>query len=205
MALNIDPEKGLVIAQGLSTGTDYVSDDYESHDHSALLVCWDVTQCGGAGATGTASIASGAVTGVTVTAGGTGYPNSGPVTFSGGGGSGAAGTYTAVSGVIQSVVIDTAGTGYTTPPTPAFGTGLGSDYMVMEIQGKDEASGKYYKILDSPHISTVGFRQYRVHPMLTDATNSVAKDFIPRVFRLVISETGGTASFIFSLYYSLIP
>lgn len=61
---------------------------------------------------------------VDVTAGGTGYPNSGTVNFSSGA---ATGTYTASSGVIQSVTITAGGNSYITAPTVTFsGAGTGA-------------------------------------------------------------------------------
>ncbi len=68
----------------------------------------------------------GALTGVGVTDGGSGYSDSFAVTFSGGGGSGAAATATATSGVIQSITLTNFGTGYTSAPTPVLSAGGGS-------------------------------------------------------------------------------
>jgi len=59
---------------------------------------------------------------VDITNGGTGYPNSGTVTFTGGG-LGATGTYTASGGVIQSVTITNGGNSYTSAPTVTFSGG----------------------------------------------------------------------------------
>lgn len=65
---------------------------------------------------------------VTINDGGSGYPDSGTVTFSSGT---AAGTYTAKDGVIQSVTITAGGDSYTTAPTAIFsGGGSGEDVTV---------------------------------------------------------------------------
>jgi hypothetical protein len=71
----------------------------------------------GAGATATATVANGAVTGFTVTAGGSGYTVAPAVTLAGGGGTGAAATATIANGVVTSIAIGNAGTAYTSPPT----------------------------------------------------------------------------------------
>jgi hypothetical protein len=72
------------------------------------------------------------VTGVTLSAGGTGYTNGTfPLQITGGGGTGAAGTITVVGGVAQQPVITDKGINYTSAPTVAAsgvtgGTGLGT-------------------------------------------------------------------------------
>jgi hypothetical protein len=70
-------------------------------------------------ATATSTIASGAVTGVTITSGGSGYSTVPAVTFSGGAGTGAAATAVVTGGVVTAVNVTTPGTGYTTAPTVA--------------------------------------------------------------------------------------
>ena len=78
----------------------------------------------GSGATGTATVSSGAVTGVNVTDGGINYAVAPSVWFVGGGGSGARATATVASGGVTSVSVDEGGTGYTSAPTVAFRVGL---------------------------------------------------------------------------------
>lgn len=74
----------------------------------------------GSGATGTAVIAAGAVSSVTVTAGGSSYVTAPTVAFSGGGGTGATATATIASGVVTAVTITAGGSGYTSAPTVTF-------------------------------------------------------------------------------------
>ncbi len=62
---------------------------------------------------------AGAVTSVTITAGGSGY-TAGTVSATGGGGTGFAGTYTVTSGAVVSITITNAGVGYTSVPTIVF-------------------------------------------------------------------------------------
>ncbi|HEX3465721.1 MAG TPA: lipase family protein [Candidatus Elarobacter sp.] len=90
------------------------------------LTCMHVTDAydiGGSGATAQATVAGGAVTSVTVTAGGSDYYFAPLVTFSGGGGSGATAVAT-VGGLIDhyvdSVTVNRGGAGYASAPNVAF-------------------------------------------------------------------------------------
>lgn len=74
----------------------------------------------GTGASATATISGGAVTGTTALVGGTGYDSAPLVTFSGGGGTGATAVAVVVGGIVTSVNITSGGTGYATAPTIAF-------------------------------------------------------------------------------------
>lgn len=67
-----------------------------------------------------------AVTGATVTAGGTGYTTAPAVTFTGGGGSGATATSAITAGAVTSITITSGGSGYTTAPTVGFTGGGGT-------------------------------------------------------------------------------
>jgi len=81
---------------------------------------------GGRAVSGVPTVTNGSVTDVQVTAGGTGYSASFPVSFIGGGGSGATATAFATAGVVTSVLILTPGSGYTTAPAADFSAGLGT-------------------------------------------------------------------------------
>jgi hypothetical protein len=77
---------------------------------------------GGSGATATASVSSGGVSSVTVTAAGSGYTTAPAVIFVGGGGSGAV-AHTTLSGTgVVTVVVTSAGGGYTSPPAVIIST-----------------------------------------------------------------------------------
>ena len=80
---------------------------------------------GGRAVSGVPVVTNGAVIDVSITAGGTGYSASFPVSFVGGGGAGATATAFATLGVITSVTMLTGGSGYTTTPTADFSLGLG--------------------------------------------------------------------------------
>lgn len=72
----------------------------------------------GSGATfGTVTYSAGAVTGVPVTAGGTGYTVPPRIKLTGGGGTGAIAQATVVAGVITAITIVAGGSGYTSAPT----------------------------------------------------------------------------------------
>jgi hypothetical protein len=61
--------------------------------------------------------------------------------------------------------------------------------VVFTIQGKDPTSGKYYPILASAAITTSGETHVlRVHPDLMAAANTVAKDMLPAVWRVVAAH-----------------
>lgn len=79
----------------------------------------------GSGATATATIATGAVDTVSVTAGGTNYAAAPTVVLTGGGGTGATATATIANGVVVAITVTAGGTGYTTAPTVSF-TGGGA-------------------------------------------------------------------------------
>lgn len=72
---------------------------------------------------------TGIVSSVAIVAGGTGYPNTGTVAFSGGGGQNAAGTFAASGGVINSIAITNPGSGYTSAPTPSIVAATGSGFV----------------------------------------------------------------------------
>lgn len=68
-------------------------------------------------ATATASISSGAVSSISVTAGGTGYSMNPTVTITGGGGTGAIATSVISNGVVTGITVVSGGSGYTGAPT----------------------------------------------------------------------------------------
>jgi hypothetical protein len=71
----------------------------------------------GSGASVTATVAGGAVTGFTGLVGGSGYINGALISFSGGGGTGAVAVATVTGGVITAITVFNGGTGYTSAPT----------------------------------------------------------------------------------------
>lgn len=75
--------------------------------------------------------------------------------------------------------------------------------VVFTIQGKDPASGKYYTILASAAIVGTGTTVLRVHPDLTAAANTVAKDMVPAVWRVTATHAD-TDSITYSVGVSLV-
>lgn len=78
--------------------------------------------------------------------------------------------------------------------------------VVFTIEGKDIASGKYYTILASAAQTGVTTNPLilRVHPQLTAAANTVAKDMLPAVWR--VSATHADAdSITYTVSASMVP
>src|SRR5207245_288070 len=95
-------------------GFDLVADPGNSQRYYAAV---------GAFAAGRATIAGGAVTGVTIAVSSGGFTSAPMVTFTGGGGTGAAGTATIAGGFVTGVTITSPGTGYTSAPKVTFSGG----------------------------------------------------------------------------------
>jgi hypothetical protein len=74
----------------------------------------------------------------------------------------------------------------------------GTHALVVTIQGKDPASGKYSTILASASLTGVGTTQLRVYPGLTAASNLVASDVLPAEWRVNFNHTK-TASSTFTM------
>lgn len=77
--------------------------------------------------------------------------------------------------------------------TAAAGTGV-----TPKIQGKDAASGKYYDVLVGSVITTTGTSVLKVGPGLTASANAAASDFLPAVWRVVVTHSDSS-----SLTYSV--
>ena len=68
--------------------------------------------------------------------------------------------------------------------------------VVVTIQKKDKASGKYIDVLSSASLTVVGTTVLTMHPDLTAAANSIAKDVLPEQWRVrIVSGAGVTPSF----------
>lgn len=59
----------------------------------------------------------------------------------------------------------------------------------ITIQGKDEASGKFYTILTAAAVSTVSTQVLQVHPQMTAVNNLVANALLPANIRVSIAHT----------------
>jgi len=91
-------------------------------------------------ATATAVLTDGAVTSITVTAGGSGYTSAPTVTIGGGGGNGATATAVLTDGVVTSITVGTGagGSGYTSAPTVTVGDSF------VSIKGWDDDTEKAF-------------------------------------------------------------
>ena len=87
------------------------------------------------GAFATATIGGGAVTGFTITDGGSGFTTAPAVTITGGGGTGATATATVTGGVVTGIAVATGGTGYTSAPTVTIGTGSLTSITLTGVGG----------------------------------------------------------------------
>ena len=55
------------------------------------------------------------------------------------------------------------------------------------IDGFDPASGKWYNILTGAAVTAVGTTVLTIHPWITASANVKANDFLPEVFRVVMT------------------
>ena len=135
---------------------------------------------GQSGATATAIVSGGSVTGINVTAGGTGYTNAPSITFSGNvGGIGATATAIVSSGSVTGINVTAGGTGYTIAPNVIIiggGTGvIGVDSTLVTFSNNIEvlrsvnaqnevtSQGGLHRLsnkknFDIPHPSKEGYR-----------------------------------------------
>ena len=81
-------------------------------------------------------------------------------------------------------------------------TVVGTGSVTVSIDGKDSASGKYYNILTSAPITTNSTNRYRVGRDLVAVANTVAQDYLPRVFRIVVTANNANSA-TYSVGYNL--
>lgn len=65
--------------------------------------------------------------------------------------------------------------------------------IVVTIEGKDPASGKYYTILASAAYTTNGSRQLRVSPNIAASANLIAQDHLPATWRVTVTHGNANA------------
>jgi len=81
-------------------------------------------------------------------------------------------------------------------------TTVGTGSVTITINGKDVASGKYYLILAGAAVTTNSTNRYRVGPTITAAANSIAQDYLPRTFQIVVTANNANSA-TYSVGYSL--
>lgn len=89
------------------------------------------------GATGTATVNSGAVSAVTLTSGGMLYQATPLCVFSGGGGTGATATATVTSGAVSGITLGSGGSGYTSAPSLSIVSADGDDTDISKVTNTD--------------------------------------------------------------------
>lgn len=73
-------------------------------------------------------------------------------------------------------------------------TSIGTGNVTLSIQGKDNASGKYYTIFTGAAVSTNSTNVYTVYPGITAAANVSAAAVLPRVWRVVVTANNANAT-----------
>lgn len=66
--------------------------------------------------------------------------------------------------------------------------------IVVTIQGKDPASGKYYTLLQSASLTGTGTTLLTVHPSVVASANVAASHVLPRTWRVLVTHTPDGAS-----------
>ena len=94
-------------------------------------------------------------------------------------------------------------TGTATGLTPAAASANTTDGSVTvdvtpKIEGYDPISGKYYTILEGTAIVAAGTTVLRVHPSLTTAANTIAKDMLPKHYKFTMTH-GDVVNVIYSV------
>jgi CO/xanthine dehydrogenase Mo-binding subunit len=107
-------------------------------DHVSPKKPWYLAVKGAQNAHGNIKVDPGTITGINVTAAGSGYTSAPTVTLTGGGGTGAAATATVTNGAITAFTLTSAGSGYTSAPvlTLSGGGGTGGNGSVQFKFGK---------------------------------------------------------------------
>lgn len=75
--------------------------------------------------------------------------------------------------------------------------------LVVTIDAKDPASGKYYNLLTGAAIVAVSTNVYRIYPGLAAVAGTVS-DVLPRTFRIVVTPADNK-SVTYSVGYNIIP
>jgi hypothetical protein len=82
-------------------------------------------------------------------------------------------------------------------------TTVGTASVTVSIDGKDTVSGKYYNILTGAAIITNSTNRYKVGPNIAAVANSIAQDYLPRIFRIVVTANNANSG-TYSVGYCLV-
>lgn len=81
-------------------------------------------------------------------------------------------------------------------------TGGTSPSITVTVNGKS-ASGVYYPLLVGAAIAAVGTQVLKIGPALTAAANSIANDWVPRTFQVVVTVAGAPTGLAYTVDYNL--
>lgn len=81
-------------------------------------------------------------------------------------------------------------------------TTVGTGNVTLTINGKDQASGKYYLILAGAAVSSNSTNRYKVGPNIGASANAIAQDYLPKTIQLVVTANNANSS-VYSLGYSI--
>lgn len=81
-------------------------------------------------------------------------------------------------------------------------TTVGTGSVTLTINGKDDASGKYYLILAGAAVATNSTNRYKVGPNISASANAIAQDYLPNIVQLVVTANNANAA-TYSLGYAL--
>ena len=73
-------------------------------------------------------------------------------------------------------------------------TVIGTGSVTVSIQGKDSASGTYVTLLTGAAVVTNTTNKYIVSPDLTAVANSIAKDHLTPLFRVVVTANNANSA-----------
>lgn len=77
----------------------------------------------------------------------------------------------------------------------------GTDTVTVAVQGKDQASGKYYTLLTGAAEVGTGTKTYKVYPGITAATNAAVSDMLPSIWRITVTHSAAS-NFTYSVGYN---
>lgn len=77
--------------------------------------------------------------------------------------------------------------------------------LVVTIEGKDNASGKYYLLLASASLTATGTTVYTVYPGAPVSGNVSANDVLPKTFRVRATIGGTTPAVTATVGVTMLP
>jgi arylsulfatase A-like enzyme len=131
---------------------------------------------GGRGATATATVSGGVITGLTLNSGGTGYLNTPTLSFSGGGGSGATATATISQGAVTAINLTNGGSGYTSAPNVLFSGALLLTNSTTTAGSTAVTCASTVGLQVGASVHGVGIKGGATVASITDATHFVMSD-----------------------------